>query len=446
MSDFLMQYLRHTLQVTITYSIPATFIYLSFNVVFWGFPFKEHWRKVMLFSILQSLLGSITILIAPIWLHTLTFLIEYLLLFFLMFRTMTWMDRTIISVFGYIIAIFVEMASYFLATRFINGEDRFEQPIFMMLPASLFICLFAGLTVWMGWRKISPGKPVVNYLKKQNHNFITYLFLFMFMQFIVITLLMLYLIEPHRIVSPVVVISLLFVVETISVIFFFLTLRLISRSKEDAVTSAQQVYLKDIDQMFTTIRGQRHDFLNHVQVLRSMIERDKMTDFLRYTKELLAETSEVNEIIQIGNPAIAALIQSKTALCLDYKIKLQYDFSGLGELTSGIKTIDIVKILGNLLDNAIDEVLSLTPENRWVEVTGSLLGGYLSFSVRNPGALLTNEDISNILGTGFSTKDVSKHSGIGLSIVQERVHHYKGHLSVDSSVELGTIFSVGLRV
>lgn len=58
-------------------------------------------------------------------------------------------------------------------------------------------------------------------------------------------------------------------------------------------------------------------------------------DQMKYMKELLEEINEVNDIIRIGHPAIAALIQAKFALAMRTKIDFHYEFTGLDGLALG---------------------------------------------------------------------------------------------------------------
>jgi signal transduction histidine kinase len=213
------------------------------------------------------------------------------------------------------------------------------------------------------------------------------------------------------------------------------------RLKNEAVEKTQQM-CGEMDRLFTTIRGQRHDFLNHMQVISSLVQRGKTEELKRYTAELIGEIKEINEIVQIGNPALAAIIQSKIALSADKRIDFRYRFSNLETLSLGVKLIDIVKIAGNLIDNAIEEAEKLPEGERWVEVNGWSENGNLFITVRNPGRLIPKEEIQALFDSGYSTKAEQGHIGIGLAIVKERVEHYKGTISVKSCGQHGTVFTV----
>lgn len=223
-----------------------------------------------------------------------------------------------------------------------------------------------------------------------------------------------------------------------SCVFMYVVFRFITKSRETAVQSTQELYIQNVDLMFATIRSQRHDFLNHVQTMYALLANGKKEDQMRYMQELLAEINEVNDIIRIGHPAIAALIQAKYALAMRTKIDFHYEFTGLEGLSLGVKSVDIVKIIGNLIDNAFDEVNKFPMDEREVIVNGWSEPNHLFISVSNPVQPdFQVEDYNQMFMIGFSTKGGGDHQGLGLSVVKERIEHYKGTIEV--SVEDGWI-------
>jgi hypothetical protein len=224
----------------------------------------------------------------------------------------------------------------------------------------------------------------------------------------------------------------------LSFVFLYFIFRYISKTRETAVRTTQELYIQNVDLMFATIRSQRHDFLNHVQTMYALLSNGKKEDQARYMKELMEEINEVNDIIRIGHPAFAALIQSKIALAMRTKILFHYHFTGLDGLSLGVKSVDIVKIIGNLIDNAFDEVNKFPPESRVVSVKGWSDADSLYISVTNPAqGDFKSEDYEKMFVIGYSTKTEDDHQGIGLSVVKNRIEHYKGNIEV--SLEDGYI-------
>lgn len=218
----------------------------------------------------------------------------------------------------------------------------------------------------------------------------------------------------------------------VNVCILLLTLRAMAAVRRTAILTAQDTYIDEINRMFTSIRGQRHDFLNHVQVIHSFVGQKKYAELERYTSELVGESKEMNALLQIGHPALAALVKSKMVLADEHQIEFRHSFLGLENVEHGVASLDYVKIAGNLIDNALDEVIQRPAVERWIELLGWTDDGYLHLEVLNPGRRLTEEEKESILQPGYTTKKDTSHAGLGLSIVKERVEYYKGELKVEN--------------
>jgi sensor histidine kinase regulating citrate/malate metabolism len=129
---------------------------------------------------------------------------------------------------------------------------------------------------------------------------------------------------------------------------------------------------------------------------------------------------------------------------VDRKIDFRYSFEGMDRIGVGIASVDYVKIAGNLLDNALDEVLERPSEERWVEIAGWTDESNVYLTVSNPVTSVTEEQKSNMFRPGFTTKGDVGHTGLGLSIVKERVVHYRGDLDVQTEGDRVLSFRVRL--
>ncbi|AFC33599.1 CitS [Paenibacillus mucilaginosus 3016] len=224
-----------------------------------------------------------------------------------------------------------------------------------------------------------------------------------------------------------------------AMIIIYLYVIYMRRAKESAVQLTQDQYIEDISRMFTTVRGQRHDFLNHVQTIHTMVQLGKYEEVKKYTKQFVQEIVEISDIIQINHPVIASQVQAKVAASISRKIRFQHDFQNLCKLPlNALKSVDMVKVIGNLVDNAFDEVEKLPVEEREVLLTGWVDNGDFHIKVKNPcHNPPSEEEIAQLFKPGFSTKE-GEHHGLGLSIVKGIVEGYKGSIQVaveGSSIE-----------
>lgn len=221
------------------------------------------------------------------------------------------------------------------------------------------------------------------------------------------------------------------IITIICVIIMFVINYYISKSKDEAVSETQKTYVDELNNLFESIRGQRHDYLNHISTIHALVEMNKLSELKRYTKEMVGDISDINEIINIGQPAIAALIQSKMVQAQQKDIDFGYSFTNMQYFPEGVRSVDFVRFIGNLIDNAFYEVMKMPKEERIVELIGHIHGGTLQIIVKNPGFL--DEKVKDrIFEAGHTTKSSDKHSGLGLAITMNIVKKYKGTIQVNS--------------
>ncbi|WP_207953160.1 sensor histidine kinase [Paenibacillus agricola] len=211
------------------------------------------------------------------------------------------------------------------------------------------------------------------------------------------------------------------------------TLWIFKRNKELALQDVQEAYVGNIETLFQSVREQRHDFINHIQTIHAFLALKHYDDLQKYTNDLVGEIRVINELININDPALIALMQAKITQAESLDILCEYEFKHMDELRlSPIRATDIVKILSNLIDNAFDAVMEIEHENRIVEVMGSIYNNQVQFIVRNTGPEIPEALRIKMFESGFSTKSGGGNSGLGLHIVKQLVIRYKGSIQVMS--------------
>ena len=216
-------------------------------------------------------------------------------------------------------------------------------------------------------------------------------------------------------------------------------LSLLARKQQEL--EIKELENRHIKQMNEALRGQRHDFNNHLQVISMLAQANRLPQVLAYLKDLTEEAAGVNNILGMQCPTVGALISSKVSLAQKSGVELEYDVQG--DIEGGrARPLHLCRILGNLLDNAIEAVRELNMPSPKVELKVYCDAGKLYISVKNPGQIHPSV-IDRLFIPGTSTKK-GNNRGMGLNIVKGIVDMYNGRIEVDSHPERGVRILVEL--
>ena len=188
-----------------------------------------------------------------------------------------------------------------------------------------------------------------------------------------------------------------------------------------------------------TLRAQRHDFMNHLQVVYSLMELGDYHEASDYIERVYGDIRRVSRTLKTAHPAINALLAAKVSDCESRGIRVTLQIeSAWADLP--MESWAMCRVLGNLIDNAMD-ALQGTSEHPAIRVRlGESLHEF-SLSVTNNGPAIPEAIRERIFQSGFSTKSAGR--GMGLAIVEEIVRNHQGHLSLTSD-EKETCFSITL--
>lgn len=187
-----------------------------------------------------------------------------------------------------------------------------------------------------------------------------------------------------------------------------------------------------------TLRKQRHDFMNHLQVVFSLLELGDAGEAMQYVESVYGDIKRAGSAIKTAIPAVNALIAAKRQDCEAQGIALALhivsSWQGLP-----VPGWEMCRVLGNLIDNA-REALSEEPDRpgKRIELSIDETPAAFIFRVGNNGPAIPPQLHRNIFQLGFTTK--SDGHGSGLSIVEDIVRHYGGEINVESDAE-HTVFT-----
>ncbi len=171
---------------------------------------------------------------------------------------------------------------------------------------------------------------------------------------------------------------------------------------------------------FNSNRALLHDFKNHTLVLESLYEKGNLKEAVKYKEELLSRVSTNRRFS--NDHILQILINDAYEQCNEKKITLNIIVDPRVELSS-YSEVDIVVIVSNILNNAIEASVSVNELYRFVKVEIKLKNLYLSIKVTN-----SYKNVKLLNGTYLSTK--SNHFGIGLDNIKNAVNNLDGLLNI----------------
>lgn len=220
----------------------------------------------------------------------------------------------------------------------------------------------------------------------------------------------------------------------LTIIFIFFTLyvnlrdlHLIKLMHKQANT--QKEILQNVENLNNALRSQRHDFLNHIQVIYSLIEMEEYDEVIKYLNEVYGSIEILNKFIKTKDIAINALLTAKS---FDAQRKgIEYNLNITSNLQNlSIPSWELCRCIGNLIDNAIfaasnyngEKILDIYIKENMTE---------FKFIVSNTGEAIPKENMNKIFNLGFTTKK-DFGEGIGLHTIKQIMEQYKGNINVIS--------------
>ena len=181
-------------------------------------------------------------------------------------------------------------------------------------------------------------------------------------------------------------------------------------------------------EMNNKLRAQRHDFLNHLQVVSSLVQLKEYDEANKYIAKIMGDIKQLGELLRTQNAAVNALLAAKSVDASKHKVVMKFHISAKLD-NIPLEDWQFCRILSNLIDNAIFEAKKIPGE---VHLSLREDEGILYFSVENDGKDISKEQIEKIFEPGYTTKG-EEGTGMGLYIVQQTLEENGGEMSVESS-------------
>lgn len=206
-------------------------------------------------------------------------------------------------------------------------------------------------------------------------------------------------------------------------------MRFLSRTIDKRIAAYQGELLKthyaEVENMYQQIRGWRHDYRNHIQIMKGYAAVGDMDSIRTYLDALDTDLQTVDTVIKTGNKMTDAILNSKISLAKSRGITVVADAS----IPVALRTaeLDLCVIIGNLFDNAIEASLALPEEKRSIRVYMDMKNTQLYISFTNLTAVKKQKKFGKVYR---STK--GEGHGLGLVRIDDIVARYGGYLSRNS--------------
>jgi two-component system, CitB family, sensor kinase len=191
------------------------------------------------------------------------------------------------------------------------------------------------------------------------------------------------------------------------------------------------------------LRAQAHESANELHTVVGLVELGRHDDAVAFATRRIGVTQDEVDFVQdrVGDPALAALLLAKAAACRERGVQLALDPDS--DLPADLLPAeDLVTIVGNLIDNALDALADRAGGRIDVRVRAE--SGRVDLRVRDDGPGIASDALAHVFDAGWSTKAGTDggRRGLGLALVQTAAERLGG--SVAAANDGGAVFTVEL--
>ncbi|KLA00790.1 hypothetical protein B4147_0835 [Bacillus wiedmannii] len=187
------------------------------------------------------------------------------------------------------------------------------------------------------------------------------------------------------------------------------------------------------------LRAQSHEFMNKMHVVLGLTHMKQYEELQKYISGMVSEHQyEIGGVMKrIKSPVFAGFLLGKLSYAREKNIKLIIsEDSYMPEMDDENITHELITIVGNLIDNALEAVTNCEKKQVEVEIQ---YGDTLTITVQDTGKGI-QEEIGVLFTKGYSTKGDNR--GYGLYLVKESIQRINGEIHMHSLVGKGTTITI----
>ncbi len=187
--------------------------------------------------------------------------------------------------------------------------------------------------------------------------------------------------------------------------------------------------LAGVRTMTGALRAQRHEFANRMHTVMGLLQTGSVQAATEYLSASTQFTSaeHISHTDAIGSTTVRSFIAAKTSYAAERGVSLTLsDATWMPQEL--VAPVEVITVLGNLVDNAIDAASVSIVRPAWVEIDLVSDGEQLVLSVVNSGDGIDPSRVDAIFVDGVSTRGDDR--GMGLPIARRTARDLGGDLSV----------------
>jgi len=201
------------------------------------------------------------------------------------------------------------------------------------------------------------------------------------------------------------------------------------RDKTEVTKLAEE--LTGVKKMAWSLRAQNHEFMNKLHTIAGLIQLEEYDEVLQFISDIAKVRSDISKIIteNIKDASLSAILLSKYNKAEECRIKLKIDEdSMLSKLPMYMTSEEIVSVVGNLIENSLDEVENDGTGYIYIKIVENQHS--LNIKVQDNGGGIPAEYREKIYEQGFSTKEGQR--GHGMYIVKKIIDEFNGTIQLEA--------------
>jgi signal transduction histidine kinase len=201
----------------------------------------------------------------------------------------------------------------------------------------------------------------------------------------------------------------------------------------------QEHQIKDMEEIISIIRQEKHDFANHINVIWGLCSLNKpnaVEQIKNYVVGISDALHSSFKYIDTGNDYLNGLLSIKNNYAMknniNFDIIIDEPFSSIK-----VKENELISIISNLVDNAFEAFqLKSNIENKEISLDTFIEDKKFYIEISNNGDMISEDIQDKIFNRGFSTKTKKSYDhGFGLYIIKQLIKQNNGNISLESTPE-----------